>query len=371
MRTYVLDARTVTPHFPGIGRYVRSLAAALPGLLAQDERLKIIRPTGTNFDFPEEPSEQVSFIDTDVTPFGLRQQRNIPGLLRSADVYHSPYYLMPYRPAAPTVLTIYDLIPLRYPELMPLRVRLTFRITTRLALAAARQVICISSATRKDLLDTFAGLDPENVHAIPLAPAAQFFPRTAEETAHIRQKYHLPDEFGLYLGINKPHKNLVHLVEAWSQADTIMPLVISGAWDSAFPEARETAERLGLTVSGRVRFIGAVPEADLPGLYTACRLFVFPSLYEGFGLPVIEALACGAQVACSNTSSLPEVAGDAAELFDPAIPLSIAQGIETALAAPHKREIALAQAGKFNWTHTAAATLEIYRGIAYNSRQSP
>lgn len=371
MRTYVLDARTVTPRFPGIGRYVRSLAAELPNLLAADEQLTILRPPAGETAFPENPAGSTAALVSDLSPFGLRQQVAVPRMLRTADVYHSPYYLMPYRPGAPTVLTVYDLIPIRHPETVSLRVRLLFGLTTRLALSAAQEVICISHATRRDLLDQFPRLNPGIVHAVPLAPASQFTLQTKSETGRIRKKYKLPESFVLYLGSNKPHKNLVRLVQAWSRLDIEPALVISGSWDETYPEAREEAARLGLVENGRVRFVGPVPEADLPALYAAGKLFVFPSLYEGFGLPVIEAMACGTPVACSNTSSLPEVAGEAAVLFDPGSVDSIAEGLRRAIEHPSEQEIHLAQAKKFNWADTAAATLEIYRAMAYNSRHSP
>ncbi len=181
----------------------------------------------------------------------------------------------------------------------------------------------------------------------------------------------------LYLGSNKPHKNLVRLVEAWRIANSKWQiadsrLVIAGAWDARYPEARERAEAL-VTTDPASSFqlpvwLGPVPEADLPALYAAATAFVFPSLYEGFGLPVLEAMACGTPVICSNTSSLPEVAGAgqaAAWLVDPFDTAALADAIRRVLLDPDLRvglrEKGLARAREFTWTQTAAQTLAIYR----------
>ncbi len=309
MPHFVLDARTATPHFPGIGRYVRSLAAALPPLLAPAERLTLlvdpVRPLAI---------EGVQAVPLDASPFSAGQQWQAPRALRSlgADLYHSPYYLMPYRPGAPAVLTVYDVIPLRFPQFSSRRSRLLFRLTSRLALRTARHVIAITENARHDFIAEF-GVRPERITAIPLAADPAFCPQPAAALQAVREKHDLPERFVLYLGSNKPHKNLVGLVQAWAGLGGEAQLVIAGAWDPQHPEARLLAESLG----DRVRWLGPIPEADLPALYAAATVFVFPSFFEGFGLPVVEAMACGTPVICSNVTALPEVAGDAALLVDP------------------------------------------------------
>ena len=234
---------------------------------------------------------------------------------------------MPYRPGAATVLTVYDLIPLLFPQHSTARARLLFRWATALALRAADRVIAISAATRRDLLAHFR-VPPDRVVAIPLAADPAFRPQPADAIAALRNRHHLPPGYVLYLGSNKPHKNLMRLVEAWEIANrkseivnrkpvlslvegsqiANRTLVMAGAWDARYPEARARAQTLGL--GDRIRWLGPVAEAELPALYAGASLFVFPSLYEGFGLPVLEAMACGTPVICSNVSSLPEVAGD-------------------------------------------------------------
>ncbi len=367
MNHYTLDARPATAHFPGIGRYVRNLATALVPLLTPDERLSILWNPADASAWNPTPlvNLQVSAIPAPISPFSLRQQWQIPALMQTADrrpqtgnhpitqspnhpianrqspLYHSTYYLMPYRPGLPTVLTVYDLIAMLHPQTVSPRARLLFRLTTWLALRAADHVIAISEATKVDLLAHFR-YPADRVTAIPLAADPRFQPQPAQAIAAIRHKYNLPERYLLYLGINKPHKNLVQLIEAYAQLHPSSftlhpsPLVIAGAWDDRYPEAKQRAEALGLGDS--VRFLGPVDDADLPALYSGCTLFVFPSLYEGFGLPVLEAMACGAPVACGNRSSLPEAAGDAALLFDPTDRDAITAAIQRALTNESLRQ---------------------------------
>ncbi len=357
----VLDARTAADHFPGIGRYVVNLARALVQE-APDFPLVLL------YD-PSAPSRlalpDLTRVACPVSPFSLRQQWAVPRALRDAHatLYHSPYYLMPYRPGIPTVLTVHDLIPLLFPQQSSGRARLLFRWTMALALNIAQRVIVVSSATRDDLLVHFR-VPASSVAVIPEAADPAFHPRPPGEVETVRRKYGLPESFILYLGSNKPHKNLPRLIEAWSQVTQYgirNTLVIAGVWDPRYPEAHFLAERLGLQ---NVRWLGPVPEADLPVLYSAATLFVFPSLYEGFGLPVLEAMACGTPVVCSNTSSLPEVAGGAAILVDPldvgALALAVKRLWEDEALRQELRERGLEQAACFSWKHTVKETLAVY-----------
>jgi alpha-1,3-rhamnosyl/mannosyltransferase len=379
---YVLDLRTVTDHFPGIGRYGFNLARAMVPLLAPSEQLILLRnPTQPSaWDLTLLAGEGVRVVDVPLSPFYLRQQWAIPRLLHClADfgdplLYHSPYYLMPYRPGVPTLLTCYDLIPLVCPHYFSPAQRLIYRLANWLALSVARVVLVISEATKADLVRHFR-VDPRKVVVTPLAADPHFKPQPPAAIAGLRQKYALPDRYVLYFGSNKPHKNLVRLVEAWKIVEGRAQsagcrLVIAGAWDMRYPEALERAKALGL--GERVVFLGPVAEAELPALYAGAELFVFPSLYEGFGLPVLEAMACGTPVVCSNRSSLPEVTGDAALLVDPhdvgALAAAIGQAMGDAELRRILREKGLAQAVRFSWERTAQATLAIYQEVLRGSR---
>ena len=370
-RYYTLDARTATGHFPGIGRYGVNLARAMAPQLGPDERLVLLRDPArpSPWDMTALAGDRVRVVDLPCSPFALRQQWAVPRLLARlrADLYHSPYYLMPYRLGMPTILTVHDLIPLLLPRQSTWQARLLFRWALSLALRASHRVIAVSGSTAQDLQQYFR-VPAERVSVIPEAPDPAFYPRSPAEVEAVRQKYGLPESFVLYVGSNKPHKNLLRLIEAWSHLTfhiSRFTLIIAGVWDPRYPEPRLLTERLGLR---SVRWLGPVPEADLPALYSAATLFVFPSLYEGFGLPLLEAMACGVPVVCSNTSSLPEVAGDAALLADPTDAPSLAAAIagllEDEAQREEMREKGLQQAARFSWDRTAAMTLEMYREVA-------
>lgn len=360
----VLDARTATDHFPGIGRYVTSLATALQ-LVAPDWPITCLQPPpdrATRLTLPA----GLAGVPCPASPFSLQQQWQVPAQLRQlrATLYHSPYYLMPYRPGVPTVLTCYDLIPLLFPAYYPARQRLIYYAAHQLALRTARMVLCISQATRADLRRYFH-LDPRRVVVTPLAAAAHFRPQPPAAVAALREQYGLPAHYLLYVGSNKPHKNLPRLVEAFIQARLPVNLVIAGPWDPRYPQAKELARP-----QPQIKFIGPVPEAALPALYSGAQAFVFPSLYEGFGLPVLEAMACGAPVVCSTSSALPEVVGEAGLLFDPQSAPALTAALTRLATEPDLpaglRQRSLARAGQFSWEQTARQTLAAYTQVKHS-----
>lgn len=360
---YVLDARTATPHFPGIGRYCRNLASALVPQLATDEYLTVLHAAAHPLNPPR--SVQVETKSLDTSPFSIRQQWVVPRLLhqRKADLYHAAYYLMPYRPGICTVVTFYDLIPLQFPQFSTLRARLFFRLATCIAMQATDLGITISATVQQAYTASFKTAAGK-LTAIPLAADPQFTPQTAHAIQMVREKYALPMGYLLYVGSNKPHKNLSTLVKAYaSLREADVPLVIAGAWLPQHPEPRQLAGTLDL--DNAIRWLGPVPGEDLPGLYAAAQLFVFPSLTEGFGLPVIEAMACGTPVACSRVPSLVEVAGDAVTYFDPMDVVALASTLNQLLHDEARREAlrqqGLIRAAQFSWEQTAQATLSLYR----------
>ena len=367
----VMDARTTTPHFPGIGRYVVNL---LQGLLRVVPTLPI---TLVQSRVSIEPSNLPNLprIICPASPFSFSQQWVIPRLLREerGTLYHSPYYLMPYRPGLPTVVTFYDMIPLVYPEFFSLSQRLLFRGTHLLAARAATCIITVSEATRADLIRHIR-IPPEKIVVIPLGVDKDFHPRGRGEIIQIRQKYGLPENYLLYVGTNKPHKNLECLVDAFQQMENLfrsnVKLVIAGPWDRRYDGAKKMANAAGS--KDRVQFVGWIEEADLPALYTGAMLFVFPSLREGFGLPVLEAMACGTPVVCSNRSGLSEVAGGAALLINPEDTHHLAEGIARVLKNEDLRqeltERGLKRAKLFTWEKTAEKTLTLYHQVMNKTR---
>lgn len=376
MSHYIFDARAANHQFPGIGRYVRDLTSALVPLLAADEQLTLLldpagRATWDTFHSGAGDARPTQTLSVSGSPFSIKQQWSIPLALRrlragEPALYHSPYFVMPYLTGLPTVLTFYDITPLRFPQSVPLKARLFYRLATTLALRSASRVVAISEAARSDLYDNFRVSSPK-VSVTPLAAGSHFRPQSDLEVDRAREKFGLPARFILYVGINKPHKNLPALIDAYAQISSrnAPPLVIAGAWDERYPQPRQRAEQHQLGDS--VRFLGPVPEADLPALYSAATLFVFPSLYEGFGLPVLEAMACGVPVACANAPSLTEITGDTARLFDPhsvaEIRDAIAELIEDDAQRARRSQQGLARAGRYSWQATAAATLHCYREL--------
>ncbi len=370
--TFCLDARTVHPHFPGVGRYAASLAVALAACIDASEQLVVLRDSGQSSAWPpaDTMGAHVQIVDVPLSPFSVRQQWVVPHLLRHLGVtlYHSPYYMMPFWPGVPTVVTLHDLIPLRYPHLFTREQRLVYRIATRLAVRAARRVVTVSAAAAQDISDLLR-VPAERVVVIPAAADPTFRPQSASAIAATRGRLSLPPRYALYVGTNKPHKNLVRLIEAWARVHVgDATLVIAGVWDARFPEAQRRAAALG--VSDSVHFLGRVAEADLPALYAGALLFVFPSEHEGFGLPVIEAMACGVPVACSSAASLAEVAGEAALHFAPHDVESMAAAIgallaDTDLRAEMSRR-GTARAAQFSWATAAHLTLAVYRDVSRN-----
>jgi alpha-1,3-rhamnosyl/mannosyltransferase len=361
---YVFDARTATPHFPGIGRYAGSLARAIVPILGPSERLTVL----CDADHPIElPSSGCAALEpVDLSPFSLDQQLRVPRLIKrlGAELYHSAYLVMPYRPGVPAIVTVYDLIPLRQPEHSTARARLLFRGAAWLAVRSARHLIAISEHCRQDFISEF-GIAPDRITRIPLAASAAFAPRASEAIADVRSRHQLPPAYVLYLGSNKPHKNLQRLVEAWRIARSDGGLggavmAIAGAWDERYGSLRSTsADDRG------IRWLGPVSDDDLPALYSGASCFVFPSLFEGFGLPVLEAMACGAPVICSDRTSLPEVAGGAALLVDPTDTAAIAAAIRRVTTEPELsarlRRSGVERAAGYSWDSAARATLAIYR----------
>jgi alpha-1,3-rhamnosyl/mannosyltransferase len=211
---------------------------------------------------------------------------------------------------------------------------------------------------------------------VPLAADARFSPQSDASIARVREKYALPARYGLYVGINKPHKNLATLMEAWRGLKSDAALVMAGAWDERYvgeQGSRGVGEQSAIgNRQSKIHWIHNVDDADLPALYAGATVFVMPSLYEGFGLTPLEAMACGAPVICSNASSLPEVVGDAALLVNPRDVEGIAQASARVLAEAALRDElrakSLARAAQFSWERTAQETLEVYRAISSTAR---
>jgi glycosyltransferase involved in cell wall biosynthesis len=297
--------------------------------------------------------------------------------LPDCHLFHATEHLLPRLKRARTVLTVHDLIYRLFPEYhLPLN-KWFLNLFMPLFVRRADAIIAVSRCTRDDLIRHY-DVPPEKITVIYEGVDTQFQPITDPGTlAAVRARYGLPQHYILYVGTIEPRKNLTTLLEAYVALKAQTPnlqspisnlhLVIVGRKGWLYQDFFQRLRELGLE-EDEVVLPGFVPDEDLPALYSAAELFVFPSLYEGFGLPPLEAMACGTPVVTSNTSSLPEVVGEAGLMVDPHDVRALREAMERALIDEHLRtELrtrGLEQAGRFTWEKTAQQTLEVYRGIA-------
>jgi glycosyltransferase involved in cell wall biosynthesis len=284
------------------------------------------------------------------------------------DVLHSPHHTTPLAPCGyRRVVTIHDLTFFLLPERYPTTRRLYFQVMTRLSARVADAIIVPSEAVKGDVM-RILGLPPERLFVIPEAAGPAFRPQDAVAIEAVRRRYGLEGPFLLSVGSLEPGKNRERLLQAFARlraGGLKHTLVVAGQRAWRYEGEAPLARRLGLADS--VRFLGHVPQADLPALYSAAEVFVFPSLYEGFGLPALEAMACGTPVVASNVSALPEVVGDAALQVSPLDVEALADAMERLLRdgrlRSDLRERGLARAARFSWEKAARQTVEVYRWV--------
>jgi glycosyltransferase involved in cell wall biosynthesis len=287
---------------------------------------------------------------------------------RPVDVLHVQYTAPPLAPC-PVVATVHDLSFEHIPETFKLRSRVQLKLTVRATVRRAAHVIAPSEFTRRDLVETY-GLDPARVTAIPLAVAPHFRPvEDAAEVGRVRRRYGIEGEYVLAVGSIQPRKNLGRLVRAYSALrrargrSNLPQLVLVGKKAWLYGETLKAVEEEGL--AGSVVLTGYVLEGDLPALYTGALCFAYPSFYEGFGLPPLEAMSCGTPVLTGDRTSLPEVVGDAGLTVDPfdteALASALARLIDDDALRASLRERGLRRARGFDWRETARMTLKVYR----------
>lgn len=360
----------------GSGQYIRYLIQNLRRV-APDLQITMVMPphNPTPTDLPA----NVSVIPTRGGSGNLGkvlfEQRAYPQAVKQsgADIAHVPYWGPPLASPARLVTSILDVIPLALPEYSS---GMLARLYTSLVSASARgnaHTITISNAAKVDIVK-YLQLPEDSITTTYLAADEAYHPRMgAERDAAVRQKYGLPDQFVLYMGGFDIRKQVNQLLLAYTyvgqaEGDNI-PLVIAGRepqWGSAmFPDLRKYAEELKIT--DYVRWIGYVDEADKPSLYRLADVFVSPTIYEGFGLPVLEAMASGTPVVANNVSSIPEITGDAAYLVEPGNAREMAGAIIALLLQQPFRESlisqGLARATAFSWRKTAKETLAVYEKV--------
>lgn len=369
-----IDARRYSLSGRGQERYVRALVRGLPALAWEHELVLLCGPRTAPVD---ELGPRVRAARAD-RRLRLQYRRRLAGLrrllVRDLDLVHFPLADGWYTRVRPNVVTIHDLSALRYPDAYftdhahERRAWEHHRAVTEHADA----VIAVSRATERDVVDLL-DVPPERVGTIPHGVGTRFRPPSDGATLHrFRARYGLPPRYVLFVGGIDFKKNVPRLVEgfagACAEAGLPHALVMAGALqqpgNAFFDRARSVAIAKG--VSDRVVWLGYVPEADLPSLYAGAEALVFPSLVEGFGLPVLEAMACGTPVVASAHSAMSEITGDAAVLVDPQEPSSIAEGILRVLdpdVASRLAATGLRCAAAYSWARTCRRTLEVYERV--------
>jgi len=390
-----LDTRRVADF--GIGTYIRNLVRAL-ARVDDRNRYKLITTEQAVPEFADLPPNFETAIFPGADPKGIRQgglaQIRYGLFVRKldADLFHIPLNAVPLLMPKPYLVTIHDMSTLLFASQLGYRNRLR-QFYLRRGLIRADRVMAVSMATCRDV-EAVLGIPASRIRVVYNAPdptfhaprAAAFNPERGEESGHppeiqrVLDRYRIHYPFLLYVGRTNPQKNIPRLVEAFAvlrgeiQDDPVyrnLRLLIIGDEISRYPALRHAV--IQSRVEDTVRFLGFVPIDTLRSFYQAASAFVFPSLYEGFGLPPLEAMACGTPVVCSNVSSLPEVVGDAAEIVNPENVFDIARGMREVLLDRPRRSLLVErgfkQALRFSWERTAQQVLDAYEEIgSYKKR---
>ncbi len=367
-----LDISAAVHHRAGLGRYAASLSSALTRLIPGELAFFYNAEQGI------EPLPGLERYPTHTVALGYKPWRmavwagqlaHVPfnRLLPDATLFHATEHLLLPLRGIPTVLTVHDLIFRHLPEHHKPLNRWYLNATLPLYCRRADHIIAVSEATRRDLMVAYS-LPAEKITVIHEAADPRFRLPAPGAVARARTAYGLPEEYLLYVGTIEPRKNLPRLLHAWEplyEAGTAPPLVIAGRRGWLADDFYAALERSPCREA--VFFTGYVQDDDLPALYGGATAFLFPSLYEGFGLPPLEAMACGAPVICSNTSSLPEVVGEAALTVGPTETDALRAALHRLLSQPELqaelRARGLQRAAQFSWERAARETLAVYRSL--------
>jgi glycosyltransferase involved in cell wall biosynthesis len=367
-----LDISAAVHHRAGLGRYAESLGRALLPLLG--DRLALFY----NAEDGIQPINGLEGIPARTISLGYKPWRMLVWLgqvvhapfnrlLPGADLFHATEHLLMHLHRTPTVLTVHDLIFRRYPAHHKPLNRWYLNLTMPLFCRRASHIIAVSEQTKRDVMDAY-GIPGEKITVIYEAAGSNFEPQSAETLAAVRQQYGLPARYILSVGAIEPRKNLGRVLAAFERLhaeDLVDAFVVVGKKGWLYDDFFAQLERS--PAKAMVIFPGWVSDDDLPAIYAGAAAVAFPSDFEGFGLPVLEAMACGAPVVCSNTSSLPEIAGDAALLVDPADTNAIADALRRVLCdsglSDTLRARGFARARRFSWEQAAQETLGVYEQV--------
>lgn len=370
-----LDLSPFVHHHAGLGRYAGELTAALTQVAPQNEYIALyhapqpltIEGALRNLKTARVPLNAKPWRLSVLLAYYARQ--NMDARLPTCDIFHATDHLLPPLQNARTVFTIHDLIFRFFPEYhLPLN-RWYLGLMLPKFMQRADAVIAVSEQTRRDVTK-WLNIPPEKICVIYEGVHPSFRPiELRDELERVRAQYHLPARFILFFSTIEPRKNLITLLDAYAallaQDSKISPLVVAGRKGWLYQETLAHISKLGL--QARVQLTDWIAGADVPALLNLAEVFVYPSLYEGFGLPPLEAMACGTPVISSNASSLPEVVGDAGILVAPRDAHALAHALARVLqddALRHElRARGLAQAARFTWERAARATLQVYENV--------
>ena len=374
----IVDAIPMTGLLTGIARYLRNLYSTMELMEQVDLIYLTWQNTGKSMPSLAESDKwqkkvKVVWNLPDSIVFGMRgvqwliyeqKLRRFCGK-NQFDIYHETAFVPAKQTAIPTVYSIYDLSLRRFREAHPRERVWFFEYFIKRRLQYAEHILTISEFIRQEIIEEFK-VPASMVTSIPLAPDPLFCPCSTDVVKIIKTKYNLPESYLLFVSSLEPRKNIGFLIDALQAVKTDIPLVLAGWHGWGYKGWLEKIKTTDL--KSRIYAIGHVSDNDLKAIYSGAAALVYPSLYEGFGLPIVEAMACGCPVICSNTASMPEVVGDAAILIDPGRVVELAAAIETIVydseTKKHLVERGFEQAGRFNWEQTASKTLELFKMVA-------
>lgn len=363
-----IDARLVFYHKAGIGQYILRLTQAL-AQIDRDDQFVLFKSRKDNTHIVDQANFKTARLWTPSHHRFERWAMSLEIVPFPLDVLHSPDFIPPARSRAKSVITMHDLAFLKYPRLLT---RDSARYYGQVDLAArqADHIIAVSESTKRDTVQLL-GVPESKITVIHEAAHPLFTPITnADVLARTREHYRLPQDFVLFVSTVEPRKNLPTLLRAFRRlrdnykSEAVLAIAGNRGW--LFEEVDQIVAQLKL--GDAVRFLGGVPNEELVYLYNAAKLFVFPSFYEGFGLPPLEAMACGTPVIVSNVSSLPEVVGDAGMLIAPedveGLTVAMWRVLSDEKLQREMREKGLKRAQTFSWTRAARETLAVYHQVA-------
>lgn len=360
MSRLAIDARMLVEPPDGVSRYSLELLRRVPALMPRDQVFGVGREAAIHRQVPG-----ARVLSARSRPAGAAEQVELPWLLRSrrVGVFHATTFSAPAVGGGRTVMTLHDMIYLDLPGLYGRYLDRYFRTATRRLAREAAAVVTVSEFSRRQIERHFQ-VPAERIEVVPCGIDARFHPASGEEVADLRARLGLPADFLLYVGGFVAHKNVPSLLRAYARVKDAPPLVLCGRGSEG---VRPEIDRLGL--ASRVLTVPGQGHDALPALYTAARAFVFPSRYEGFGLPPMEALACGTPTVVSDAGSLPEVTGGAALTYPVDDEQALAERLREILGLPADRRAGMAMAGRvqaaqFTWERTARRMAAIYRRIA-------